>query len=60
MEDQIHAREVRDLMKEPILEMGNDKVISRRVYNKPFTVRFPAGSEWKGGSIPIRNGDWGV
>jgi hypothetical protein len=35
--------------KEPILQMGSNKMIPRHVYDKPFTVRFPDRSEWKKG-----------
>jgi ribonuclease HI len=42
--------------KEPILQMGSNKMIPIRVYNKPFTIRFPDRSEWKKGFQPDRNG----
>jgi hypothetical protein len=32
--------------KEPILQMGSDKMILRYVYEKPFTVRFPDRSDY--------------
>jgi hypothetical protein len=44
------------LEKEPVLQMGSDKMILKRVYDKPFTIRFPDGSEWKKGFQPDRNG----
>jgi hypothetical protein len=31
--------------KEPILQMGSDKMIPRHVYDKPFTIRFPDRKE---------------
>jgi hypothetical protein len=42
--------------KEPILQMGSDKMIPKHVYEKPFTIRFPDRSEWKRGFQPDRNG----
>jgi hypothetical protein len=42
--------------KEPILQMGSDKMIPRHVYNKPFTIRLPERSEWKEGFEPDRKG----
>jgi hypothetical protein len=42
--------------KEPILQMGSDKMIPRHVYDKPFMVRFPDRSEWKKGFQPDRKG----
>jgi hypothetical protein len=44
--------------KEPILHMGSDKMISRHVYVKPFTIRFPDRSEWKRDFNPIEMGGW--
>jgi hypothetical protein len=41
--------------KEPILQMGSDKMIPKHVYEKPFTIRFPNRSEWKKGFQPDRN-----
>jgi hypothetical protein len=40
-----HAHMARDMEKEPILQMGSDKIIPRHVYVKPFTIRFPDTSE---------------
>jgi hypothetical protein len=51
-----HVKKVRDMMKEPILQTGTEKMISRHVFHKEFTVRFPGRSEWEGGSIPIKKG----
>jgi hypothetical protein len=39
-----------------ILQMGSDKMITRHVYDKPFTIRFPDTSEWKKGLQPDRKG----
>jgi ribonuclease HI len=35
--------------KEPILQLGIDKMIPRHIYNKPFRIRFPDRGEWKDG-----------
>jgi hypothetical protein len=40
-----HAKKVRDMMKESILQMGTDKMIMRYVMNR---------NEWEKGSIPIK------
>jgi hypothetical protein len=45
-----------DMKKEPILQMGFDKMIPRHDYEKPFTIRFPDRSEWKTGFQPNRMG----
>jgi hypothetical protein len=45
-----------DMKKEPILQMGPDKMIPRHVYGKPFAIRFPDRSEWKDGFQPDRKG----
>jgi hypothetical protein len=37
------------MKKEPILQMGTDKIILIYVCDKPFMVRFPDRSEWKDG-----------
>jgi hypothetical protein len=42
--------------KEPILQMVYDKIITTHVYDKPFTIRLPDGSEWKKGFQPDRKG----
>jgi hypothetical protein len=42
-----HAYINQDIKKEPILQMGTDKMIPRHGYDKPFTIRFPDRSEWK-------------
>jgi hypothetical protein len=44
------------MKKEPILQMGTDRMIPRHVYDKPFTVRFPDRSDWKDRFQPNRNG----
>jgi hypothetical protein len=48
-----HVKEVQDMMKESILQMGTDKMIPKHVFHKSFTVRFPDRSEQEVGSIPI-------
>jgi hypothetical protein len=45
-----------DMKKEPILQMGTDKMILRHAYGKALTVRFPDRSEWKDGFHPDRKG----
>jgi hypothetical protein len=47
---------IQDMKKEPILQMGSDKMIPKHVYDKPFTIRFPDRSEWKEGFQPDRKG----
>jgi hypothetical protein len=37
--------------KEPILQMGSDKMIPRHVYDKPFTITFPDKSEMEEGGF---------
>jgi hypothetical protein len=60
METQIrsfgHAYMTQDMKQESILQMGSDKMILRHVYDKPFTIRFPDGSQWKEGFQPDRKG----
>jgi hypothetical protein len=53
-----HAYVTQDMEKEPILQMGSDKMILRRAYDKPFTIRLPDRSEWKKGFQPERK--WGL
>jgi hypothetical protein len=36
-----------DMEKEPILQMGSDKMIPRHVYDKFFAIRLSDRSEWK-------------
>jgi hypothetical protein len=45
-----------DMDKESILQMWSDKIISRYVYDKSFTIRFPDRSEWKEGFQLYRKG----
>jgi hypothetical protein len=45
-----------DMEEEPILQMGNDRMILRRVYDRTLKVRFPDRSEWKDGVQPNRKG----
>jgi hypothetical protein len=42
-----------DMMREPILQRGTDKMIPRYAFHKPSTVRLPDRSEWDRGSIPL-------
>jgi hypothetical protein len=51
-----HAYMIQDMEKEPILQMGADKMILKYVYDKPFTIRFQDRSEWKEGFQPGRKG----
>jgi hypothetical protein len=44
-----HAYMTQNMKREPILQMGSDKMIPRNVYEKPLTIRFPDRSEWKEG-----------
>jgi hypothetical protein len=46
----------RDMEKEPVLQMGSDKVTPKYVYDKPFTIRISDRSEWKEGFQPDRKG----
>jgi hypothetical protein len=48
-----HAYMIQDMEKEPILQMGSDKMIPKYVYDKPFMIRFPDRSE---GFQPDRKG----
>jgi hypothetical protein len=50
------AHMTQDMEKEPILQIGTDKMIPRHMYSKPFMVRFPDRSEWKDGFQPDRKG----
>jgi hypothetical protein len=34
-----HAYMTQDMEREPILQMGSDKMIPKHVYDKPFTIR---------------------
>jgi hypothetical protein len=45
-----------DMMREPILQMGTDKMILRYAFHKPFTVKLNDRSEWDRGIAPIRKG----
>jgi hypothetical protein len=51
-----HAYMTRVMKKEPILQMGPDKMILRHVYDKPFTIKLSERSEWKEGIEPDRKG----
>jgi hypothetical protein len=43
-----HAYMTQDMKKEPIRQIGSDKMIQRYVCDKTFMNRFPGRSEWKG------------
>jgi hypothetical protein len=47
-----HAYTTQDMEKEPILQMGSNKMIPRHVYDKTFTIRFLDRNEWKKGFKP--------
>jgi hypothetical protein len=49
-----HAYMTQDMIKEPILQIGSDKMIPKHVYDKPFKIRFPDRSDWKEGFQPDR------
>jgi hypothetical protein len=51
-----YAYMTQDREKEPILQMGSDKMILRHVDDKTFMVRFPDRSELKKGLQPDRQG----
>jgi hypothetical protein len=51
-----YAYKIQSMKEEPILQMGNDKIIPRHVYHKLFMVRFPDRSEGKDGFQPDRKG----
>jgi hypothetical protein len=40
-----HMGNARDMKREPILQMGTDKMIQRYAFHKPFMVRLPDRSE---------------
>jgi hypothetical protein len=42
------------MIKEPILQMGTDKIIPRYAFHKPFTVKLTSRSKWDRGIVPIR------
>jgi hypothetical protein len=51
-----HAGKIRDMMKEPILQMRADKMIPMHTFNKPFTTLLPDRSEWGKGMLPFKKG----
>jgi hypothetical protein len=55
-EDFGHAYLTQDMKKEPILQMRSEKMITRNVHEKPFTIRIPDKSEWKERLEPDRKG----
>jgi hypothetical protein len=46
----------RDMMREPILQIGTDKMILRYAIHKLLTVRSPDRSKWQGGIVSIGKG----
>jgi hypothetical protein len=48
-----HASKAQDMMREPILQMGTDKMILRYAFHKPFMVRLRDRSEWDRGIVPV-------
>jgi hypothetical protein len=42
--------------KEPIPHMGTERMLSRRVYDRPFRIIFPDRSQWTDGFQPDRKG----
>jgi hypothetical protein len=48
-----HMNKAQDMMREPILQMGTDKITPRYAFHKPFTVRLPDRSDWDRGTVPI-------
>jgi hypothetical protein len=52
-----HMSKSRDMMREPILQMGTDKITPRYAFQKPFIVRLPDRSEWDRGIVPLGKGD---
>jgi hypothetical protein len=51
-----HASKAWDMMTEPILQMGTNKMILRYAFHKPLTARLPDKSQWERGAIPIGKG----
>jgi ribonuclease HI len=49
-----HVHISQDMEKEPIIQMGSEKIFLKYVYEKPFTVRFLDRSEWEDGFQPDR------
>jgi hypothetical protein len=45
-----------DVMNEPILQMGSDKMTQRYVFHKPFMVSLLDRDEWHRGMVPLREG----
>jgi hypothetical protein len=41
------------MMREPILQMGTDRMIPRHAFHKSFMVRLPNRSEWDSGIVPL-------
>jgi hypothetical protein len=51
-----HTSIARDMIKEPVLHMGTDKMIPTYAFHEPFTVKLPSRSEWDRGFVPIQQG----
>jgi ribonuclease HI len=51
-----HMSKAPDMMREPILQMGTDKMILIYAFHKPLTVRLPNRSEWERGIVPMEKG----
>jgi hypothetical protein len=51
-----HTSMARDMIKQPVLQMGTDKMIPRYAFHKPFTVNLTSRSEWDRDFVPIRQG----
>jgi ribonuclease HI len=53
-----HVYLTQDMESELILQMGSDKMPSKHVYEKPYTIRFPDRSKWNKGFQPDKK--WGI
>jgi hypothetical protein len=51
-----HAKTVQHMMKEPVFQMGIDKMMPRHIFHLSLMVSFPERSERERGSIPIKKG----
>jgi hypothetical protein len=45
-----------DMIKEPALQMGTDKMTQIYAFHKPFTVKLTSRNEWDRGLVPIQGG----
>ena len=41
-----HSKKYQDVVQEPILQMGYDRMLTRQVYHKTIMVKFPDKCEW--------------